>query len=71
MIAIGDKAPDFDLPAAGGGRVSAGALRGRRYALYFYPKADTAGCTVQARGIQESLAALAKAGISSASSASP
>jgi len=63
MIAVGDKAPEFDLPAAGGGRVSAGALRGRRYALYFYPKADTSGCTVQAQGVQENLEALTKAGL--------
>jgi len=63
MIEVGSKAPEFDLPAAGGGRVSAGALRGRRYALYFYPKASTSGCTVQAQGVQENLAALAAAGI--------
>ncbi|MFC7734463.1 peroxiredoxin [Roseomonas sp. GCM10028921] len=63
MIAVGDKAPEFDLPAAGGGRVGAALLRGRRYALYFYPKADTSGCTVQAQGVQESLEALGTAGI--------
>ena len=63
MIEVGDKAPEFDLPAAGGRRVSAALLRGRRYALYFYPKADTSGCTVQAQGVQENLAALEKAGI--------
>jgi len=63
MIAVGDKAPEFDLPAAGGKRASAALLRGRRYALYFYPKADTSGCTVQAQGVQENLAALEKAGI--------
>ncbi|WP_424134018.1 thioredoxin-dependent thiol peroxidase [Roseomonas chloroacetimidivorans] len=63
MIAVGDKAPEFDLPAAGGGRVSAALLRGKRYALYFYPKADTSGCTVQAQGVQDNLEALRKAGI--------
>ena len=63
MIEVGDKAPEFDLQANGGGRISAGALRGKRYALYFYPKADTSGCTVQAQGVQENLEALAKAGI--------
>ena len=63
MIGIGDKAPEFDLPVAGGKRASAALLRGRRYALYFYPKADTSGCTVQAQGVQENLAALDKAGI--------
>lgn len=54
-VTIGDLAPDFDLPAAGGGRASSAALRGRPYALYFYPKADTSGCTVQAQGIQAAL----------------
>ncbi|MCR0982134.1 thioredoxin-dependent thiol peroxidase [Roseomonas populi] len=63
MIEVGEKAPEFDLPANGGGRVSAALLRGRRYALYFYPKADTSGCTVQAQGVQENLEALQKAGI--------
>jgi peroxiredoxin Q/BCP len=63
MIAVGDKAPEFDLPGAGGKRISAALLRGKRYALYFYPKADTSGCTVQAQGVQENLAALQKAGI--------
>ena len=54
-IAVGDDAPDFDLPAGGGARVSSAALRGTAYAIYFYPKADTSGCTVQAQDIQAAI----------------
>ena len=57
-VAVGDKAPDFTLPASGGSSVSSADLRGRPYLLYFYPKADTPGCTVQAAGMQESLPGL-------------
>ena len=41
-------APDFTLPADDGSRVTLSDLRGKRVILYFYPKADTPGCTVQA-----------------------
>ena len=46
--AEGDKAPDFRLPADGGGEVSLAGLAGRKVVLYFYPKADTSGCTKEA-----------------------
>ena len=57
----GDPAPDFAMPASGGRAVSLGALKGRPFLLYFYPKADTPGCTKQACGIQEALPRLGKA----------
>ncbi len=41
----GTPAPDFSLPVDGGGTVSLAGLRGRKVAIYFYPKADTPGCT--------------------------
>ena len=41
-------APDFTLPAHDGSSVTLSDLRGRRVVLYFYPKADTPGCTIQA-----------------------
>jgi peroxiredoxin Q/BCP len=44
----GDPAPPFDLPTAGGGRVSLASLKGKRVVLYFYPKDDTPGCTQEA-----------------------
>ncbi len=49
----GDPAPEFDLGADGGGRVSSAALRGRPYVLYFYPRDDTPGCTKEAIGFTE------------------
>lgn len=42
-------APDFTLPTDGGGEVSLAALRGKNVVIYFYPKDDTPGCTVEAR----------------------
>lgn len=45
----GDPAPAFDLPTDDGGRVSLASLKGRQVVLYFYPKADTPGCTREAQ----------------------
>jgi peroxiredoxin Q/BCP len=44
----GTKAPDFSLPADDGSTVSLAGLKGRPVVLYFYPKDDTSGCTVEA-----------------------
>ena len=49
----GDPAPPFDLPTAGGGRVSLASLKGKRVVLYFYPKDDTPGCTREALSFTE------------------
>jgi len=49
----GDKAPDFTLPDQDGNPVSLAGLRGRTVVLYFYPKADTPGCTAQACGVRD------------------
>ena len=62
-IAVGDKAPGFDLPASGGRRVSSKTLKGKPYVLYFYPKADTTGCTKEACAFQEALPNFARAGL--------
>jgi len=56
----GDDAPAFEMAASGGRQISSAALKGAPYLLYFYPKADTPGCTKQACGIQEALPALGK-----------
>jgi len=44
-LTVGDAVPDFELPATGDKTVSLSALRGRNVLLYFYPKANTPGCT--------------------------
>ena len=49
----GEQAPDFELPDQDGNVVRLSDLRGRRVVLYFYPKADTPGCTTQACGIRD------------------
>jgi peroxiredoxin Q/BCP len=51
----GDAAPDFEMPASGGRQLAAAGLRGMPYVLYFYPKADTSGCTREACDFQEAL----------------
>jgi len=61
--AEGAKAPAFSMPASGGRVVSSAGLKGKPYLLYFYPKADTPGCTKQACGVQEALPALGKLGL--------
>jgi peroxiredoxin Q/BCP len=48
-IIEGSKAPAFDMATADGGRVSLDALKGRNVVLYFYPKADTPGCTTESQ----------------------
>ncbi len=53
----GDKAPDFKLKTDGDGEVSLKAMKGAPFILYFYPKDDTSGCTKQAIGFTEQLAA--------------
>jgi len=61
-ITEGSKAPAFDMATADGGRVSSEGLAGKPYVLYFYPKADTPGCTNEARDFSEQIDAFAAAG---------
>lgn len=49
----GAEAPDFELPASGGGTLRLSSLRGKRVVLYTYPKDDTPGCTAEARGFTD------------------
>jgi peroxiredoxin Q/BCP len=53
MLQEGDTAPDFTLPDQDGTPRSLGDYAGRTVVLYFYPKADTPGCTTQACGIRD------------------
>ena len=49
----GDLAPDFTLPDQAGNPVTLSELRGHPVIVYFYPKADTPGCTTQACGVRD------------------
>ena len=53
MLEEGSEAPDFALPDQNGETVTLSDLRGRTVVLYFYPRADTPGCTVQACGVRD------------------
>lgn len=58
----GSKAPAFDLPADGGGRLKLKDFAGKKVVLYFYPKDDTAGCTKEAIDFSAAEKQFAKAG---------
>jgi thioredoxin-dependent peroxiredoxin len=62
MIEAGQEAPDFTLPDQDGEPTTLSAFRGAPVVLYFYPKADTPGCTVQACGIRDHRADYERAG---------
>ena len=62
MIGPGASAPDFELPDQDGEPVRLSSLRGRTVVLYFYPKADTPGCTTQACSIRDRSAEYSDAG---------
>jgi peroxiredoxin Q/BCP len=61
-LAPGAKAPAFTLPRDGGGSVSLADFAGRAVVLYFYPRADTPGCTKEAIDFSRLKGAFAKAG---------
>jgi peroxiredoxin Q/BCP len=61
-LSPGDPAPDFTLPAQNGDPVTLSTLQGKTVVLYFYPKADTPGCTTQACGVRDHRAAYDAAG---------
>jgi thioredoxin-dependent peroxiredoxin len=62
VIKPGDQAPDFELPDQDGNLVKLSDLRDRPVVVYFYPKAATPGCTVQACGVRDHRADYAKTG---------
>lgn len=62
MLAEGDAAPDFTLPDQNGEEVTLSKLRGETVVVYFYPRADTPGCTTQACGVRDRDADYAAAG---------
>ena len=60
-LSVGEKAPSFALPRDGGSTVSLADFKGRKLVLYFYPKADTPGCTQEAIAFNALKRAFAKA----------
>jgi thioredoxin-dependent peroxiredoxin len=53
MLSVGDKAPPFSLPDQDGKKTTLASFKGRKVLVYFYPKADTPGCTTQACGLRD------------------
>ena len=54
-LAEGDRAPDITLPSSAGKSVRLSSLKGQQVVLYFYPKDDTTGCTIEACGFRDSM----------------
>ena len=63
MLEPGDMAPDFTLPDQNGNQVNLSDLKSQTVVLYFYPRADTPGCTTQACGVRDRGAEYAAAGV--------
>jgi peroxiredoxin Q/BCP len=61
-LKVGQKAPAFSLPRDGGGSVSLAEFKGRKLVIYFYPRADTPGCTRESIAFSQLRAEFAKAG---------
>jgi thioredoxin-dependent peroxiredoxin len=61
-LAVGDKAPNFKLPRDDGGTASLADFKGRKLVVYFYPRADTPGCTRESIDFSKQRAAFTKAG---------
>lgn len=61
-LKIGDMAPDFTLPTQNGEQLSLQDLKGGKTVLYFYPKDNTSGCTLEAKSLRDGKAELAARG---------
>jgi thioredoxin-dependent peroxiredoxin len=62
-LAVGDKAPNFSLLDQYGKKVKLGDFKGRKLIVYFYPKADTPGCTTQSCELRDAHPALKRLGV--------
>ena len=63
MLEPGDDAPEFSLPNQDGTEVALSAIDGEYTVVYFYPRADTRGCTIEAKGFRDDWAAYEEAGV--------
>ena len=63
MLAVGDKAPTFELARDGGATVSSKDLQGKPYVLYFYPKDNTPGCTQESCDFRDNFARITAKGV--------
>jgi len=63
MLQDGDLAPEFELATDGGETVTLSGLRGKPVVVYFYPKDDTSGCTIEAKDFSRLAAEFRKAGV--------
>jgi len=63
MLGVGDLAPDFSIPIADGSTRPLSSYRGRPVILFFFPKANTSGCTMETRGFSERYSQFQKTGI--------
>lgn len=61
-LKVGDKAPDFSLQSDENKTVNLSDFRGQRVLIFFYPKADTPGCTTQACGFRDNFPVINAAG---------
>jgi len=63
QLKVGDKAPAFSLQDQSGKTVSLAQFKGKKLLVYFYPKANTPGCTVQSCAVRDAKPAFAKKGV--------
>ena len=63
QLKVGDKAPAFSLQDQSGKTVSLAQFKGKKLLVYFYPKANTPGCTVQSCNVRDAKPAFAKKGV--------
>lgn len=63
MVHEGDEAPDFELPTESGEKFRLSRLKGKPLVLYFYPKDDTSGCTLEAKDFSRLASDFRKAGV--------
>ena len=63
MLNEGDKAPDFELPTESGDKFKLSGFKGKGVVLYFYPKDDTSGCTLEAKDFSRLAPDFRKAGV--------